>query len=179
MKPGSIASRGYTKDSIRPQAVPRFASLALSGPPKANGAKAAAQENKPRSRSGPSRPRPAAQVLDDRRRRQSEPREGHRDGQLRNRATRNGCTNTTGVNMSAAAPSRMSGAGHPGRANDKQIQDNDIPGGRKAAKPQIVGLHPGVGEIERRRDGDDKADPERGLGRHQVRAHSATTGTST
>ena len=47
-------------------------------------------------------------VLHDRYRGKSEPRARHRDSQAAQADTRNGWTKTTGVNMSAAAPSRMS-----------------------------------------------------------------------
>jgi hypothetical protein len=61
-------------------------------------------------------------------------------------------------------------AHHPRRAQDKEIEHQNVPGRREAAEPQVVGLHPRVGEIERRGDRHHEADPERRRGRHEVRA---------
>src|SRR5271165_3949082 len=109
-------------------------------------------------------------IVDDRQRGEAEPGHGHGD---RRRAEPHHPKRVDEGDRREHEPRRAKqnrGADDPGRTQDEEVKRQNIPRGRKAAKPEVVGLHPRVGEIERRRSEEHEADPERGLGRHQVRA---------
>ena len=119
MKPGSIARRGYTKDSIRLASRSSLIRFALNVPPEANDAAAVAQKINRRHDQAPADPglgRKFSTIA-------VAARANHAHViamvRLRNRITRNGWMNTTGVNISAAALSRISALTiHGGRSTN-------------------------------------------------------------